>query len=50
MNKEIMRSLGWSRQKYYRYLQSIVIETPIKSELPESKTDDSMENNPQNLS
>lgn len=50
MNKEIMRALRMNRHQYLRYLQSIVIETPIKSELPESKTDDSMENNPQNLS
>ncbi|MDB9882001.1 hypothetical protein OAD66_02590 [Bacteroidia bacterium] len=39
MNKEIMRALRMNRQQYIRYLQSIVIETPKKSELPENKTD-----------
>jgi|GEM_PF-3388609 len=50
MNKEIMKSLGLNRKQYRRLLQSIVIKTPNISELPESKTDDSIENNSQNLS
>ena len=39
MNKELMKALGLSRQKYIRYLQSIVIETPKKPKLPENITD-----------
>lgn len=39
MNKEIMKSLGLNRKQYRRLLQSIVIETPKKPKLPESKTD-----------
>jgi hypothetical protein len=45
-----MIALGLNRKQYRRLLQSIVIETPKISELPESKTDDSKENTPQNLS
>jgi len=45
-----MKALRLNRQQYRRLLESIVIETPKISELPESKTDDSIENNPQNLS
>ena len=50
MNKETMKSLGLNRKQYRRLLQSIVIKTPNISELSESKTDDSIENNSQNLS
>jgi hypothetical protein len=39
MNKELMIALKMNRRQYFRFLKSIVIETPKKTALREIKTD-----------